>query len=188
MSLASQLRKLKKNASKISIFLVILALILVIYSNIRYDKLVSKLSIINLNSLTGIASESSKCLEIKNNNITKYLLRYPNMLDCKHEYSKWSPGRIDTDPLYNYSKSADKKLHDLRITRAIIFFFPIDKVEYFKPEFLWLYRSWINMINYEPAKWRTDIVFFTNYKYNNTKDTGSTYLFKEYMILVSSPF
>lgn len=174
MSFFTSLRKLKKNATKILSLLVCFALILVIYSNIRYDMLVSRISI--MSSKMGYFDPSLPagidCYQVKEHNITQYLIRYPHMLDCKNEYNKWSPGQSDPDPKYNYSKAADKQLHNYRITRAIIFYFPIDKSDYFKYEFLWVYRSWINMIRYEPAKWRTDIVFFTNYKSRKVDNPG----------------
>lgn len=71
---------------------------------------------------------------------------------------------------HNYSKPASNKTHDSRIVRAVIFFFPIEKHEYFEYEFRWVYRSWIEMQNYEPAKWRTDLILFVqndekNFKY-----------------------
>lgn len=171
MSLHTRMRKLKKLSSKIFALLVFFAICLVIYSNIRYDQLVSKLSVLNSAYFDqSVQPISSECLKVKEHNITRYLLRFPHMLDCKNEYNKWLSGKADTEPNYNYSKPADKTLHKFRITRAIIFFFPIDKSDYFKYEFLWVYRSWINMISYEPSNWRTDIVFFTNYKPRKLKN------------------
>ena len=108
----------------------------------------------------------------KTEEIVSYLKRYPFFLKCKNPYNSWSPDGYNSVGKYDYTKAADEKLHDLRITRALIFYFPIDKIDYFKNEFLWLYRSWLNMLRYEPAKWRTDLIFFTHNEpklYNKTR-------------------
>jgi hypothetical protein len=63
---------------------------------------------------------------------------------------------------HNFSEPADNSTHSLRIVRAIIIYFPVEKFLNFKPEFKWMYRSWIEMQKYEPVKWRTDIIIFIN--------------------------
>ena len=181
-------RKLKKHTFKLLIFgFINIIIILFIYSNIRYDRLVKTIAQVKLNDLNpGAYFERSAsvlppndCFKVKEHNITRYLLRYPHLLECKNEYNVWSvdkPIDLDEEKKYNYSKAADKRLHELRITRAVIFFFPIEKADYFKSEFLWLFRSWINMIRYEPTRWRTDLVFFTNYdksQATKSKDPGN---------------
>jgi hypothetical protein len=91
-----------------------------------------------------------------------YLKRYPFFLKCKQYYSnRTEDDDSSTSKLfYNYSKPAENSTHSLRIIRAVIVYYPVDKIDHFEYEFRWLYRSWINMIRYEPSKWRTDLVVF----------------------------
>lgn len=111
----------------------------------------------------------------------EFLKRYPFLLDCKTDYNKWeisSGFSQDEDPRdFNYSNSAPKKYHDLRITRAVIVYFPIERIDYFQYELRWLYRSWTEMLKYEPAKWRTDLVIFT--QNNATYFNRSRFFFNE---------
>jgi hypothetical protein len=90
--------------------------------------------------------------EIFSSEITKYnfLSQYQNISNCNINL---------TNNNYNYSEPADKSL---RIVRAIIIYFPVEKFLYFKSEFKWMYRSWIEMQKYEPVRWRTDIIIFIN--------------------------
>lgn len=95
-----------------------------------------------------------------------YLARYPNFLKCKNEYSasreslNLTKSFIDQTSSYNYSQPADQSLQKLRITRAVLVYYPIDKISHYEYEFRWLYRSWVNIQQYEPSNWRTDLVVF----------------------------
>lgn len=82
-----------------------------------------------------------------------YLKKYPFFLDCNKQYKNI----IDDN---DYSKPAMNETHKLRIVRAVTFYFPIEKEEDFVHEFRWLYRSWIEVLKYEPSKWRTDLIIF----------------------------
>jgi hypothetical protein len=95
---------------------------------------------------------------------TNYLARYPFLLDCKTDYNKLDPRNITNvqDPDYNYMQPADKATFKQRITRAILVYFPIAKIDYFEIELRWLYRSWIHMQTYESTKWRTDLIVFVD--------------------------
>ena len=84
-----------------------------------------------------------------------YLKKYPFYLECKTNY-KNTVGLDDND----YSKEALNDTHNIRIVKGVVVYFPIDKTDGFFHEFKWLYRSWIEMIKYEPSKWRTDLVVF----------------------------
>lgn len=65
-----------------------------------------------------------------------------------------------TEHGYNYSAPASNTTHELRITRAVLVYFPLDKLNDFKYEFRWLYRSWLQMMKHEPPMWRTDLIVF----------------------------
>jgi hypothetical protein len=104
-----------------------------------------------------------------------YLKKYPFYLNCKHNYSMWQMhvGNESSDQAgeYNYSAIANTSMHEIRITRAVLVYFPMDKSNDYMYEFKWLYRSWINMMAYEPAKWRTDLVVFVDKSmYPNASD------------------
>ena len=86
-----------------------------------------------------------------------------NLFGCSMKYDV----AIENQQLesYNYSAPADASLLDERMSRAVLFYFPVNSIDHFKPEFKWVYRSWIEMQQYEPAKWRTDLILFID----NTK-------------------
>lgn len=63
---------------------------------------------------------------------------------------------------YNYSEPASNETHSIRISRAVVLYFPVEKTKDFEYEFKWLYRSWLHMMQFEPSKWRTDLVVFIN--------------------------
>jgi hypothetical protein len=99
-----------------------------------------------------------------------FLHKYPFCNECKHNYSVWKAttgakgGKRKKRPTsYNYSRPASNSTHEMRITRAVLVYFPMDKLDEFKYELKWLYRSWIHMISYEPVKWRTDLIIFSDY-------------------------
>jgi hypothetical protein len=94
-----------------------------------------------------------------------FLSRYPFLLDCKTNYSIWSPHK-KTDkntPIYYDLPATEDRQENLTITRGIVVYFPIESINHFKLELKWLYRSWINVIRGEPIKWRTDLIIFIDY-------------------------
>lgn len=99
---------------------------------------------------------------VSNDNKYDFAKRYPELLACKNDYNKWRPEltAIENSSLFNYSIPSPHELHDIRITRAVIVYFPIEGLANFELELRGLYRSWINMQNFEPPKWRTDLVIF----------------------------
>jgi hypothetical protein len=89
-----------------------------------------------------------------------FLAKYKNVLDCSLNYSKWLPNESAENRNYNYIQPAPKELLDVRILKAVLVYFPIEKHEEFKEEFKWFYRSWIEMQASESKMWRTDIIVF----------------------------
>jgi hypothetical protein len=110
-----------------------------------------------------------------------YFIKYPFMLDCRHDYRKISPNDIKhvpedkADSSYNYLQAAANETHNIRILRAVLVYFPLDGVEHFQFEFRWLYRSWIYMQTYEPSRWRTDLIIF--YDLNSSKEISKADFF-----------
>ncbi|CAF0722230.1 unnamed protein product [Brachionus calyciflorus] len=95
-------------------------------------------------------------------NFTEY---YPLIKSCNFDekdsadYKKY----FDEQNIPNdYSSPAPEKTHDMRIIRGLIFYMPLEQINYFAYEIRWLYRSWIEMQKYEPLKWRTDLIIFAN--------------------------
>lgn len=88
--------------------------------------------------------------------------RYPNLLQCKNTYNKWDKSVVvqPPDEQFNFSAPADKIHHETRFIRAYLVYFPIKSIEYYKNELRWLYRSWTYMMQFEPTKWRTDLIVF----------------------------
>lgn len=152
--------KFKNLQFKIFIVLITLATISIIYSNINMNGLIDNLSIINANQYQ--YSENCDCGD-KSNSITNYYTKYPFFSTCKNNYKTWAPHQLDSKLSHNWSNHAPKEYNNLRITRAVIVYFPIKQVDYFEKEVRWLYRSWINMLSYEPSKWRTDLIIFVEH-------------------------
>lgn len=95
----------------------------------------------------------------RKSNGLNYLKRFPNAFKCNNNYKHWSKySKHDTN--YNYSRAAPKELHSLRITRAVAVLFPTEKFHHYIYEIKWLYLSWVNMMKFEPSKWRTDLIIF----------------------------
>ncbi len=62
----------------------------------------------------------------------------------------------------NFNRLASE-VAQLSQQRGIIIYYPHNDEKTFFPEFLWLYRSWIEMmITGEPKQWRTDLIIFTD--------------------------
>lgn len=94
--------------------------------------------------------------------------RYSFFLDCKNNLNPWKPD--GSMPKYDpslYIHPAPNSTHQVRVTRAVLLYFPIEKLSHFQHELKWLYRSWINMQTYEPKKWRTDLIIFVDKDHAN---------------------
>lgn len=93
-----------------------------------------------------------------------YIDKYPEALNCNLASPELPPfdARFlgTSEDFYDFSKPASNNTHNLRIVRGIVVYFPIEKYNNFLLEFKWMYRSWIEMQNYESAKWRTDLIVF----------------------------
>ena len=89
-------------------------------------------------------------------------IRYPSLLKCHNDYNS-SIIKKESDR-NNYNLEADESLHNKQIVRAVMVFYPALQYEYFEQEFMWLYRSWIEMQKYEPKLWRTDLVVFLDHQ------------------------
>ena len=63
---------------------------------------------------------------------------------------------------YVYEDVSSNERQRLRVSRALILHYKSSNEE--ELEFRWLYRSWVEMIRYEPAKWRTDLIIFIDMK------------------------
>lgn len=58
-------------------------------------------------------------------------------------------------------REQSSKLNSSSIQRAIVVFYSSIQEKMYLSEIRWLYRSWIEMIKYEPNEWRTDLIIFT---------------------------
>ena len=97
------------------------------------------------------------------------ILKYPDLLKCSHQFNSSMLNESIRD---NYHLTSNEALHNLRIIRGIIIYYPASQYEWFEDEFRWFYRSWIEMQKYEPSLWRTDIVIFMDHKlYLSTQRT-----------------
>ena len=133
--------------------------------NINKQKLFKNLFFIILTIYSYRFLESYSKTKQKQSIGLNYYKRFPNAFKCKNEYNKWSKPYMSqsSDLFYNYSREAPKKLHNIRITRAVVIQFPIDKIDHYLYEIKWLYLSWLHMMKFEPTKWRTDLVIFVEY-------------------------
>jgi hypothetical protein len=66
----------------------------------------------------------------------------------------------------NNSYEATKKLQNIEIIRAIVVYFSCDKD---MVSLINLHKSWIEMINYEPKVWRTELIIFIDLNINERK-------------------
>lgn len=102
-----------------------------------------------------------------------FLAKYEFLLDCQTDYNSFLSNQTSSDRLNSpaaYSQSAPQSTHSLRITRAVLVYFPIELSSQFILEFKWMYRSWIEMQKSEPTKWRTDLVIFADTSHDLFKD------------------
>ena len=102
-----------------------------------------------------------------------YQQKHPNFMSCRQtDLKKWSSKNAKSTNI-NYANPAANETHNKRFIRGILVYFPFESSEHFKLEFKWFYRSWIEMLNYEPAKWRTDLIVFIENDANYFKDNSS---------------
>ena len=87
-----------------------------------------------------------------------YYKRYPFLLECKLDYH--NTVNKSNNPNIEYLPSANSNLHDIRLVRAAIIYFPLYHENPYIRELQWFYRSWIEIQKYEPSMWRTDLVVF----------------------------
>lgn len=107
----------------------------------------------------------------KNKLAYNYVKKYVNLRSCVTNYSIEDGEGGKDEGGYNYSRAASNVSHEWRVTRAVLVYFPLDKVDEYKHEFKWLYRSWVYMLGFEVAKWRTDLVVFIE---NDTRVFSTT--------------
>jgi hypothetical protein len=105
-------------------------------------------------------------IKTRANDSFNYIDKYANLLGCSVEY------KLDSNTKHSNVTQLNSNVHDLRIVRGVLVYFPHDQFENFRLEFKWFYRSWIEMQKYEPAKWRTDIVVFFDGKKKLSSKTG----------------
>jgi hypothetical protein len=142
---------------KILIFLLTLTVFVLLYTTILNETIQKS----HQNQTVICSQQQQPLLNSVSVPAVRYIDRYPFLLDCQNSYKVWSlEQKKEEEPKFNYSKEAPNELHDIRITRAVIIYFPLNKLGEFKYEFKWLYRSWLNMIGYESTKWRTDLIVF----------------------------
>ena len=138
-------------------FLIILIPILLIWLN------TSKLKKKKEQTITILDKDNFEDILVHNNN-HNYLSKYKNILKCnKINLPQWTESSLknrSTSLKFDYSEPASNHTHNDRVLRAVIVYFPIDKQKHFEYEFKWFYRSWIEMLKYEPVQWRTDLIVF----------------------------
>jgi hypothetical protein len=145
----------------ILIFLVMSTFFLPIYFLFLYEKLLESCSI----------GDSCGYDDLKKRQLVKpepfsFLKKYPLLQSCTYRYSEWQNDTKMAE-YYNYTKPASVKLQSKRLTRGFLVYFPIERFSNFSYELKWLYRSWIEMQKFEPAKWRTDLVVFMDSNHTN---------------------
>lgn len=58
------------------------------------------------------------------------------------------------------------------ILRGILIYYPHHQESNFLPELLWFYRSWTEMMKYEPPLWRTDLLIYSGNFTSNLEQLG----------------
>ena len=162
----SIIRRLFKIKTHLFIFFLFVIIILLIKRNfknkgIKYKSHKNKI----VNQII-----STTNFQVKNDNqLSSSIYTYPNLLKCQNNYDSSILNENDRE---NYNIEAHKSLHNLRIVRGILLFYPALQYEYFEQEFRWLYRSWVEMQKHEPTLWRTDLIIFLDHNlYLTTKKT-----------------
>ncbi|CAF0732743.1 unnamed protein product [Brachionus calyciflorus] len=124
-------------------------------------KLDEKRSFISVEKIDEAKPNEEESIKEEKQSNHDYLSRFDFFLNCKNNINPWKPdGNLPNYDPTKYNDPAPNSTHETRITRAILLYFPIEKLDGFKHELKWLYRSWINMQTYEPKKWRTDLIIF----------------------------
>ena len=110
----------------------------------------------------------------KSDVFVSYLAKYPFYLRCQSRLPGWERTLTESEIQQGFllRKPAELEHHyltrpssekrDERITRAVILYFPLERSTNFETEFKWLFASWAEMLKHEPAKWRTDLIVFTD--------------------------
>lgn len=147
-------------------FLSFFFMILVILTSIAYlGNKNQNLFIYKLNYETDLLEKPVIKSELYNKTFN-YFQQYPWVRQCGPKTNALKTYESSELKKIDYSTPADPITHRLRITRAILVYFPIEQVDNFHYEFRWLYRSWTEMIKHEPSKWRTDLVVFARNEKN----------------------
>ena len=126
------------------------------------------------NTSRSVHSQTTKVIReesISKNEINKIKV-YPELFKCDNYYDN---SKLNESIRNNYNLPADERLHELRIVRGLVFYFPIQQQSHFEPEFRWVYRSWIEMQNHEPALWRTDLILFLDVQALNANQKSKTF-------------
>ncbi|RNA32593.1 secreted protein [Brachionus plicatilis] len=91
-----------------------------------------------------------------------YIKSYPWMQRCNLKTNFIPPYKPSKQTPYDYSSPSPNSTFNIRITKAVIIYFPLDLYDFYANELAWLYRSWIEILKTEPSKWRTDLVIFVH--------------------------
>jgi hypothetical protein len=159
----SKKNELSKYVNSITRFQIILLLIFTILLNI----FLNYIGYLNRHAhvATKVVKKNEKVLTNKKGDIIKY----PGLLECSHQFNNSWMNEADKN---NYQVSANIELHNHRITRAVIVFYPANQFDYFEQEFRWFYRSWTEALKFEPKFWRTDLIIFLDHRiYLSTQKT-----------------
>jgi hypothetical protein len=159
----SKKNEFSKYISSITRFQIILLLIFTILLNI----FLNYIGYLNRHAhvATRVVKKNEKVLTNKKGDIIKY----PDLLECTHQFNNSWMNEADKN---NYQVSANLELHNYRITRAVIVYYPAHQFDYFEQEFRWFYRSWTEALKFEPKLWRTDLIIFLDHRaYLSTQNT-----------------
>lgn len=163
--------------SLVSIFVIVLVYLNLIrltpskqYTLESFQAFLTNQLLVNRNDYFSLFASNSSSSRTFNYN---YLNRYDFYLNCKNSnLTKWNSTVNQT---IDYTK-INKSNHELRISRGLIVYFPTEKTKEFLLEFKWLYRSWIEIQQYEPSKWRTDLVVFAKENLTELNELNCTYM------------
>ena len=182
----------KRNINFIILILIIVLLIVILSKNNLTINFLNQQEINHeriLNDQTEIQEVFKKedVIELIQNHLNKknieskikydFLKRYPHFLDCnKKVIKKWSLNNMySEDKQIEYAEKSSEETYNHRLIRGFLVYFPIEKIEYFIPEFKWLYRSWNEMQKNEPNLWRTDLIVFIENSFDLLNELNCTY-------------
>ncbi len=117
---------------------------------------------------------TNKFVNSKRKSINDQQMTYPELFKCDNYYDY---SMVNKSFKNDNNQTASKKLHELRIVRGLVLYFPIEKHNYYAAEFRWLYRSWIEMQNYEPALWRTDLILNLDFQALVNNSNSKTFFY-----------